>query len=511
MSDPAPVPHRRTSVRVAGAGLWLVAGRLGAKVVDFVALIVLAGLLTPADFGLVAMAMTVILLVEAVLDMPLTQSIVRAETPGAADYDTAFTLGLLRSGVLCAIVLGVAWPAAAFYGEPRLPLLLCALMLAPLLRGAQSPRLADYMRRYDMRPSFVNELAGKVCALAAVAILALATRSYWAIAAGTIITPMVMVALSYVWAPYRPRLDLGRWREFHDIVGWNSLTQLISALSWHIDRILLGRVLPLGALGGYTLSKDLIGIPFQAILYPVASPLLNAFARASDAEARRRTWIKSLNAAMFVMGPLLTGMAILSAPAIHTLLGSEWAQAAPYMSALAVTALPGAVTPLLSPLAIAAYRTRMVTIRTLAEFAIKLPLTILGVWHWGVWGAILAQAAATGAGAVYVLFGARSLTGAPVLGQILSMWRTLAGVAVLAGVTLLLCPSVAAAGEGWRDRAVLGLLTGLTFAAGLAGHVATCLLLWRVSGRPAGVESLLLDALGVVVRKAGWGAPVRSA
>jgi O-antigen/teichoic acid export membrane protein len=132
--------------KVARASLQSVVGRLGGRVIDFATLLVLAQLLVPADFGLIALAMTVILLVEAVTDLPINQPILRAEDPTPEDYDTAFTLGLVRALVLAGVVAAAAGPVATFYDEPRLPLLILALATAPMLRSLASPRMADFTR-----------------------------------------------------------------------------------------------------------------------------------------------------------------------------------------------------------------------------------------------------------------------------------------------------------------------------------------------------------------------------
>lgn len=484
-----------TGERLVGAGVWAVGGKLLARVIDLGALLLLAVLLLPEDFGLVAMAMTLVLLVEAVTDLPIGQPILRVRQPTPDLYDTAFTLGVVRALVVGGAIAALARPMALYFQEPRLVPLITVLALAPMLRGCASPRMMDYTRAYDMRRDFLVSVLSKLAAFTAVTIVALMTRSHWAIAVGTITTPFVMLLLSYILAPYHPRFGLRQWREFTDIIGWNTLTQTISALNFQIDRILLGRALPVAPFGRYSLASDLSGIPFQGVLFPLFPPLSAAFARAETAEARRIAWEKALNAMINIMGPVLLGMALLAEPLVIALLGAKWQEAAPYLTGLALFALPSVMGHALTPLAMANYRLRLVTQRQAVELVFKLPMIMAGIYWGGVWGAIAARGLAVAAAAIYALAAAGQITGQSVSQQLWSLRRPVAGMVVFVVLAMALCPAVTADDGG----AVLRLwLLVKTLAAGgvaLAGHVLTVGVLWRAEGRPEGIESVLLSRL----------------
>lgn len=489
--------------KVAVAGIWSVGGRLAGRAIDLCSLLVLAQLLTPADFGLVAMAMSVVMLVEAVLEMPMAQPILRVEAPGDDVYDTAFTLGLLRAIAIGALVPALATPVAAFFQEPRLPPLLCALALAPMLRGSLNPRMIDFLRRYDLRREFAIDLVSKAAAFCAVTALAFATRSYWAIAAGTIVGPLVMNVMSYAFVPHRPRLSLARWRDFADVLGWNSAGQLIAAANLQMDRILLGRALPVDVLGRYSLAADLAGISHQGVVTPLQRPLIPAFSQAAGPARRGELWCKASNAILFLVGPVLIGMALLSAPLVRALLGPQWDAAAPYLFWLALAALPGLPGAALVTLAVASRQAHVPALRLLAEFAIRLPATVLGVAWYGVLGAIAARGVSALAMACFTVFAVRRLTRTPVRAQLAALWRSLAGLAAMAGALWLLGPEPPAAETGGAGRLLLALETGLILAAGAGVHLGAAFLLWRLCGRPAGIEALLAARLAALRGRRG--------
>jgi len=131
------------------AGSWVVFGKLLSRFIDFALLLILGRILTPDDFGLVALAMAPVFIIEAVLSIPIAQAILSHPKVNRATYDTAFTLSIIRGLILGTVLITLSFPMAQYFEDERLTSLICVLAIAPILRGAISPRIADYMRRMD--------------------------------------------------------------------------------------------------------------------------------------------------------------------------------------------------------------------------------------------------------------------------------------------------------------------------------------------------------------------------
>ena len=260
--------------RTASGGILMVAARLTTRLIDLVMMLVLTRILVAADFGLVALALSLVSVADAVLDLPLNTALLRLPEITSAHYDTAFTISILRAMVLAAIIVLAAWPFSVAYGDSRLILLACVLSLSPIARGLTSPRLAEFQKKMSFWRDFSVEITGKLVSFVVGTVVAIATHSYWAIALITVTYPLAMVAESFRLAPYRPRLTLSRVSAFWDFVGWMSLSQVISAFNWQLDRLLLGKLRPLTEVGLFSTSTDLASIPFAAIFGPVMRPLL---------------------------------------------------------------------------------------------------------------------------------------------------------------------------------------------------------------------------------------------
>lgn len=119
---------------IKGAG-WLVFSRFLGRIIDFFTLLVLARVLTPGDFGLAAIATSLVVVVDTVLEVPVTQALVRLPTINKSHLDTGFTVGVMRGVVIGAIVLAIAWPYSWINHDSHLVLLVAVLSLGPISRG----------------------------------------------------------------------------------------------------------------------------------------------------------------------------------------------------------------------------------------------------------------------------------------------------------------------------------------------------------------------------------------
>lgn len=499
--DTATVAAARPALshQLVGAGMVSILGRLSARALDFVALLVLSRLLGPPDFGIVALAMSAVAIGEAVTQLPLSQVTLRAPDTTPAMLNTAFTLSILRAAVLVAAMAAIAVAMAWAYGDARLAPLVAALSLAPALRGLRSPSMVFYMRRMDFRREIASDFLGKAAATLIACAIALATRSYWAIAAATIAAPMASTLLSYVFAPYRPRLSLIEWARFRDVVGWNSASQIFATATWQADRLLLGGLLPHQALGRYTMATDLSGMAMQAFVVPLFNPIYAAYAqRAREGSARMiDIHLKASNAILVLVGPLLLGLAMLAKPVVALTLGADWSETGALLRWLALAYLPILPVANLGGFALAMGKPRIYTMRVAAEFFIAVPAMAAGGLLYGVWGVVAARLVVSVLVLAFGFLAVRTLSGCGLWRQAISLRRSVAALLALALALAALDPLTHGATAGVAARAVA---IAAASAAGAVVYAATLLALWTLEGRPAGVERSLIDKIGALLR-----------
>jgi PST family polysaccharide transporter len=478
--------ERPLADRTVSGALWLVTSRLSTRLCDLVTLIALGALLRPADFGLVAIAMTLVLIVDTIADIPVGQALLRLPEITAGHLHTALTLGLAR-GLLVAVALAaLAWPFARLYGDSRLLALVMTLSIAPAARGLVSPRMTLFAKRMSFTRDFVMEISGKVVAMVVSVSIAALTRSYWAVAAATVTAPVAMVVISYLLAPHRISLTASEWRAFHGFLGWNSGAQFITVLNWQCDKLILGRLVSKAALGGFTLADTVSSLPGQALIAPILRPVLAAFAHFDGDVDRLRQAYARVSAAVVAVGlPPILVISILSGPLVQVLLGANWAIAVPMLKIIVLGSLARLIAAPLQPLAMALNRNKVFFTRSSWELAVKLPVMVLAVTQFGVMGAVWARLGMSFYNLAVEMELVRRLIDVHPAQQIAPLWRIFVSGALAAGVLW---------GGGRLLTDVHGLVPMLlgvaaVSAAGCAVYLAGLLLLWRLSGRPAGIES----------------------
>lgn len=476
----------------AFSGALMVLARLISRTIDLLTMLILARLLSPSDFGLVTIAMTVILILEAALELPLSQALVQLPEIKESYYHTAFTFGLLRGILLCAAICVIALPFASFYKHRELAPLIVFLSLAPAARGLLNPRLAQFAKTLNFKYEFFFELIGKLTAFITGIIIAFLTHSYWSIAVCTVTAPLVIAGLSYALIPFRPRITLVDWRIFIDFLGWISVSQIVLAINWQSDQLLLGKLMRPAQLGLFGLANNVTNIPLLALFSPLLRPLLSAFTILREDRARLQSSFQSAASAVVAIGlPLLVGQSIVAAPMVRLLLGQKWLGAIPAVSLLAVSLIPLLFGMLLTPLSMALGETRAMVWRNMLQMCVKLPLVIFGALEYGLMGVVVARIISETITAIYCMIIIRQLCGLSVTQQLLSCWRSVAAVVFMA----LILESCSPYFDWGTSSPWVAAQLGATVTLGIGAYTTCLLLLWRIEGRPQGVETMVLQTL----------------
>lgn len=170
--------------KTAGGAGWVIGWRATTRALGFISTLVLARILVPADFGLVALAMSFSRAVDILADLGVEDALVRATEPTRAMYDTAFTMNALR-GLITAIIIGSsALPFASFFDDPRLTYVVLALACAVLLDSVENIGIADFRRHLAFRREFVLYIFPRLSQVTVTIALALTWGNYWALVVG---------------------------------------------------------------------------------------------------------------------------------------------------------------------------------------------------------------------------------------------------------------------------------------------------------------------------------------
>jgi O-antigen/teichoic acid export membrane protein len=210
MSTDAPESRAGPDPTKAFSALkWKAAENVAVKLLFLVRTPVLARLLSPDDFGLLAIGLVTLDIMVRLTELGLIPALVQKESPERRHYDVAWSVGVLRASIIAAGVYLMAPLLASVFGEPRATPIIQAMGLRPLLLGLASIGVADLTRNLRFQPLAVLRLSD----MGTDAVVSIALAPFigvWALVAGAIAGPLVRVVVSYLLAPRRVRLVFDR-------------------------------------------------------------------------------------------------------------------------------------------------------------------------------------------------------------------------------------------------------------------------------------------------------------
>ena len=269
--------------KTAIGATWLVAWRFVTRGLGVVSTLALARILTPADFGIVAMATIFSSVVDALSQLGLQDALVRHPKDGRALFDTAFTLQLFRALAVAAVLAAGAPLASWWFNESRLVPVLLVLAALAATSGLENVGIAEFRREMRFDKQFALLLVPRLLQVAITIPLAFALQNYWALLIGIAVSRLARVVATYAVHPYRPKLGLAGWRELASFSLWTWASSMASVVWDRCDPVILGPVLGPTGLGLYLLAYETAILPVSELIAPAADALFAGFASAHKA------------------------------------------------------------------------------------------------------------------------------------------------------------------------------------------------------------------------------------
>jgi lipopolysaccharide exporter len=483
--------------KVTAASVWMLLFKLADRSLGIVSTIILARLLAPGDFGLVAMAMAVVAILELFGNFNFDTFLIRQSGVDRRQYDTAWTFNVLVATCIALLLAAVASAMADFYNEPRLESVIFVLAIAAFVQGFENIGIVAFRKEMQFHKEFRFLLGKKLAGFFVTIPLAFIFRSHWALIAGIVSSRVVGMALSYLTQPYRPRFSLTAPGELFHFSKWLLFNNIANLGRDRSSDFVVGRIAGTQALGLYNISLEIVTMPTTELVAPVNRAAYPMYARlANDLGQLRYTYLQVVSMVALVALPAAVGLGLTAELFVPILLGPKWLDAVPLMQLLAAAGAIGALQSSSWSVFLALGKARTVTLLGLGSLAIMVPmLVVLTRWQ-GAQGAAIAQLTIMCllVGVTYALLLRDLQLSLPaLLGR---FWRPLIGMLAMAAAVMGIEAQWAAA-----DGLVAQMLRLMaTIAGGAITYAATILVTWQVAGKPDGGERLLLAKLWPMVR-----------
>lgn len=391
---------------------WASMSRLAIQVLQFGSTIALARLLTPDDFGLVAIVTTLTGFAFLFADLGLGAAIIHSQEATEDELSSAFWINVLAGFGLTGLFVALAEPIARLYGHPDLRLLIILGSLSfSLSMGVVHSALLQKQMRFRLLGS-IELVAVLVYSCAAIG-LAAAGAGALSLVLGSIVQTTFFTVALWTAVRWRPRQFLTRrgaralWAYSGHLFGFN----VLNYWSRNVDNLLIGKLSTPRELAFYARAYNLMLLPIQQVTVVVGRVLFPALTRLrTDLPRLRTAYLRALRLMVAVSAPLALGLAACAKPFVAVVYGSRWADVAPLLAVLALSAPAQIVAGTTGALYQALGRTRQLLIRGIVGFIITVVAAGVGV-HWGAMGVAIAVTIKFYVNVPYVLAGCWSTIG----------------------------------------------------------------------------------------------------
>ncbi|MEO8321652.1 MAG: lipopolysaccharide biosynthesis protein [Bradyrhizobium sp.] len=321
------------------SGVIFIAARGANIFVQLASTILLARVLSPHDFGLVAMVVALVGFAPMLIDLGTSEASTQKTHITETDISALFWLNVAISVVLTVLLVGGSGAVAAFFGEPSLTGIALVLSATFILTALSTQHYALMRRAMQFRHLAMIDISTNLIGTIVSVAMALTGWGYWSLVAKPVVTGVltaVFVWMSCGWVPGRPRFS----SNVRELVGFGlGVTgfTMTDYLAKSADRLAIGYFLGAGPLGyfqnAFTIYSNLLSILTEP-LHNIAASSLSKLR--NDIEELKRSWMTALSSLSFFSAPAFAILAVVGQDFVVLLLGQKWAPAGPLLCIFAV-------------------------------------------------------------------------------------------------------------------------------------------------------------------------------
>ncbi|GHC79653.1 hypothetical protein GCM10007320_20720 [Pseudorhodoferax aquiterrae] len=335
------------SGQVARGMLWVAIEKWGTRLMSLAVFSILGRLLTPAEFGLAALAMSISAILAVFVENGMAQALVQKKEVDEEEIHSAFwtslaiAVGLYLLLVLCAPLL------AQLFKQPQLESIIPVSALVLPIAAFSSVPAAFLERTFNFSKLARRQLGGALVGTAVAVYLALTGEGVWAIVMQPVAASAAGAMILWFSAKWHPRLVYsvrairGMWKFSAQVVG----IELLNTVQANIDKLLIGAFFPPAALGYYYVGQRILNIVMDVISSTLAKVSLTTFSRLQEQHARLMHYFLTLTFASATLAvAIFSVLVVFGHPLIELFFGTGWGASVPLMAMMAPSAMLASVT-----------------------------------------------------------------------------------------------------------------------------------------------------------------------
>jgi len=314
--------------------LWKLMERGGTQGIQFIVSIVLARLLLPKEYGMIALLTIFITVANVFIQSGLNTALIQKKNADEIDFSSVFFLSLCIAGILYIILFFVAPFVAVFYNEPQLISVLRVLSITLFFGAFNSIQNAVISRNMQFKKLFYSSLGATVVSGTIGIVMAYTGFGIWALVAQQLSNQLSITLILWLTVKWRPKLVFSFKRvKILFAYGWKLLVSvLIDTLYMNLSGLLIGKIYSPTMLGFYNRGQQFPALISTNINGSIQSVMLPALSSHQDNRQRVKNMVRrSIVTSSFIMFPVMIGLAVVAKPLVMILLTDKWLPAVPFL------------------------------------------------------------------------------------------------------------------------------------------------------------------------------------
>jgi lipopolysaccharide exporter len=310
---------------IATGTLWLFVLKLSMNSLSLGSTVVLARLLTPHDFGLVAIAMSFIAIIELFSKFGFDFALIQKKNILREHFDTVWSFNIIFGVCAAFLVFFAAKPISIIYVNDDLSNLLRVLSIIFLINGCKNIKVVTFRKDMTFDKELLLQLIPKIIGTITFILSAFLLKNYWALVIGSLVWQGTYVIFSYIMLPYCPRFT---FKAFSDLFGFSKWLLMNSILGFFNERspeLIVGKILSPQAAGFFKMAQELPSMLTTQVVMTINSAAFPGYSKVSlDGIELKQLYINVMSFISLIILPIGVGLTLVADGAVILVFGEQW-------------------------------------------------------------------------------------------------------------------------------------------------------------------------------------------
>lgn len=321
--------------------LWTFSQQFSVQIINFIVQIILARILLPSDFGLIAMLVVFINIGQMLMDGGMTSSLIRTEKPDQLDYSTVFLTNLLMSILVYIIVYFIAPLVASFYNQPILQNILRVYSLTFVIRAFVAVHVAKLTKEMNFKTQMKLQVPSTIIGAIVGVFMAYNGYGVWSLVGLNLVQVFIFAVQNWIYIDWKPSLVFNKRRfKYHFNFGYKlTLSGLLDTVYNDSYRIIIGKFFSPAQVGYFNQAETMRLFPVQQIGSVMGKVTYPLFSNIKDDIKLKATYRITMRLILFVVVPIMFVLILVAKEGFELLFGEKWLPAVPYFQILAIASI----------------------------------------------------------------------------------------------------------------------------------------------------------------------------